>query len=96
MDFSNLLIQWYLKNRRDLPWRKTKDTYKIWLSEVVLQQTRVAQGIADYLRFLDRFPTIFNLAIADEDTVLKLWQGLGYYTCTKSTLYRLIYCGTLQ
>ncbi len=80
MDFSNLLIQWYLKNRRDLPWRKTKDTYKIWLSEVVLQQTRVAQGIAYYLRFLERFPTIFDLAKADEDTVLKLWQGLGYYT----------------
>ncbi len=80
MNFSNLLIHWYLINQRDLPWRKTKDPYKIWLSEIILQQTRVAQGIVYYLRFLDRFPTILDLAKADEDTILKLWQGLGYYT----------------
>ncbi|MEN8125312.1 MAG: A/G-specific adenine glycosylase [Bacteroidota bacterium] len=80
MDFSNYLIYWYLKNKRDLPWRKTKNPYKIWLSEVILQQTRIAQGTPYYLKFLEEFPTIFDLAKADEDTVLKLWQGLGYYT----------------
>ena len=80
MDFSNYLIFWYLKNRRDLPWRKTNNPYYIWLSEVILQQTRIAQGTSYYFKFVESFPTIFDLANADEDTVLKLWQGLGYYT----------------
>ena len=80
MDFSNLLIQWYLKNKRDLPWRNTTDSYAIWLSEIILQQTRVAQGLPYYLRFMEAFPTVFDLANASENDVLVLWQGLGYYS----------------
>ena len=80
MKFSNTLIYWYLQNNRELPWRKTKNPYFIWLSEIMLQQTRVAQGIAYYLKFTSTFPTIFDLAKADESTVLKMWQGLGYYS----------------
>lgn len=80
MDFSNTLISWYLQNRRDLPWRKTNNPYFIWLSEIMLQQTRVAQGLSYYLKFTETFPTIFDLAKADESTVLKMWQGLGYYS----------------
>ena len=80
MYFSNQLIQWYLKNQRDLPWRKTNNPYYIWLSEIIFQQTRIAQGTAYYLKFCEKFPTINDLANADEDTVLKYWQGLGYYT----------------
>ena len=80
MDFSNSLMQWYLQNKRDLPWRKTVDPYKIWLSEIMLQQTRVAQGTPYFLSFVSAFPTVFDLANADEEQVLKLWQGLGYYS----------------
>lgn len=80
MKFSNTLIQWYLQNYRDLPWRKTKNPYFIWLSEIMLQQTRVAQGMSYYLKFTEEFPTVFDLAKADESTVLKMWQGLGYYS----------------
>lgn len=80
MEFSKLLIQWYLQNKRDLPWRKTDDPYHIWLSEIMLQQTRVAQGLPYFLRFTEAFPTIFDLANASEEQVLKLWQGLGYYS----------------
>ncbi len=80
MKFSNILIYWYLQNNRELPWRKTKNPYFIWLSEIMLQQTRVAQGIAYYLKFTSTFPTVFDLAKADESTVLKMWQGLGYYS----------------
>jgi A/G-specific adenine glycosylase len=80
MKFSNLLVQWYLQNKRDLPWRNTTDPYRIWLSEIILQQTRVAQGLPYYLRFIDAFPTVFDLAQASEESVLKLWQGLGYYS----------------
>jgi A/G-specific adenine glycosylase len=79
-DFSNLLINWYLVNKRDLPWRNTKDPYKIWLSEIILQQTRVAQGTPYYLSFIDKFPSVDKLALADENEVLRLWQGLGYYS----------------
>ncbi len=78
--FSNLLINWYLQNKRDLPWRKTKDAYKIWLSEIILQQTRVAQGLPYYISFVNAFPTVQELANAPEEKVLKLWQGLGYYS----------------
>jgi A/G-specific adenine glycosylase len=80
MDFSNLLMQWYLQNKRDLPWRKTVNPYKIWLSEIMLQQTRVAQGTPYFLSFVNAFPTVFDLAKANEEQVLKLWQGLGYYS----------------
>lgn len=80
MTFSNRLIQWYLENKRDLPWRNTTNPYNIWLSEIILQQTRVAQGLPYYLRFVETFPTVFDLANASEEQVLKLWQGLGYYS----------------
>ena len=80
MNFSNLLLHWYLHHKRDLPWRNTKNPYSIWLSEIMLQQTRVAQGTPYYLKFVTAFPTVFDLANANEDTVLKLWQGLGYYS----------------
>jgi len=80
MVFSNKLIYWHLQNQRDLPWRKTTNPYYVWLSEIMLQQTRVAQGLSYYLKFKEEFPTVFDLANADETTVLKLWQGLGYYS----------------
>ncbi len=80
MKFSNLLIQWYLQNKRDLPWRSTTNPYLIWLSEIMLQQTRVAQGLPYFLKFTEAFPTVFDLAKAEEEEVLKLWQGLGYYS----------------
>lgn len=80
MEFSNILIYWYLQNKRDLPWRKSKDPYFVWLSEIILQQTRIAQGMSYYLKFVDAFPTVNDLAKAEESTVLKLWQGLGYYS----------------
>jgi A/G-specific adenine glycosylase len=80
MIFSNTLIYWYLKNNRELPWRKTNNPYFIWLSEIMLQQTRVAQGLAYYIKFTEEFPSVFDLAKADESTVLKMWQGLGYYS----------------
>jgi A/G-specific adenine glycosylase len=80
MEFHNTLIKWYLQNKRDLPWRKTADPYPIWLSEIMLQQTRVAQGTPYFLSFTTAFPTVFDLANANEEQVLKLWQGLGYYS----------------
>ena len=80
MDFTNSLTQWYLQNKRDLPWRKTVNPYKIWLSEIMLQQTRVAQGTPYFFSFIKAFPTVFDLAAANEEQVLKLWQGLGYYS----------------
>lgn len=78
--FLHNIYNWYTKNRRNLPWRETTDPYKIWLSEIILQQTRVDQGISYYERFTERFPAISDLANASEDEVLKLWQGLGYYS----------------
>lgn len=80
MNFSNRLIYWYLQIKRDLPWRKTKDPYLVWLSEIILQQTRVSQGTSYYLAFSDAFPTVKDLAKAKERKVLKMWQGLGYYS----------------
>ena len=80
MNFSNALIHWYRIGHRDLPWRKTQDPYKIWLSEVILQQTRVDQGMDYYFKFVENFPTVQHLAEASEEEVLKLWQGLGYYS----------------
>lgn len=79
-DFVNQLINWYHQHKRDLPWRRTIDPYKIWLSEIMLQQTRVAQGTPYYLKFVAEFPTVFDLAQARESSVLRLWQGLGYYS----------------
>ncbi len=75
-----LLIDWFSAHRRDLPWRATTDPYKIWISEVILQQTRVAQGLDYYRRFIERFPEVQTLAQAAEDEVLRYWQGLGYYS----------------
>jgi len=80
MNFSDILSQWYAINKRDLPWRSTVNPYYIWLSEIILQQTRVNQGLPYYLKFIDAFPAVADLANADEDLVLKLWQGLGYYS----------------
>ena len=87
MSFSNTskyisatLIDWYIINKRDLPWRNINDPYMIWISEIILQQTRVNQGLNYYLRFIERFPTVMQLANANEDEVLKYWQGLGYYS----------------
>lgn len=77
---SDILCAWYAREGRDLPWRETRDPYRIWLSEVILQQTRVQQGLAYYLRFTERFPDVRALAAASEEEVLKLWQGLGYYS----------------
>lgn len=82
MDFSisNELILWYMTNKRALPWRNTSSPYEIWVSEIILQQTRVAQGLSYYERFIDTFPDIESLAQAREEKVLKMWQGLGYYS----------------
>ncbi len=80
MDFSEQIIEWYYKNKRFLPWRNCSDTYKIWLSEIILQQTRVQQGLPYFNSFMQKYPTIELLAKASENEVLKLWQGLGYYS----------------
>ncbi|RAJ11769.1 A/G-specific adenine glycosylase [Olleya aquimaris] len=80
MNISKQLINWYLDNKRDLPWRNTQNPYFIWLSEIILQQTQVAQGLPYYNSFITNFPTVFDLAKAEEQEVLKLWQGLGYYS----------------
>ncbi len=84
MDFSKTIIEWYKKNKRNLPWRNTVNPYYIWLSEVILQQTRVNQGLPYYNKFIIHFPTIQDLANAKEEIVLKLWQGLGYYNRAKN------------
>ena len=80
MDFTETILHWYADNGRDLPWRRTRDPYAVWLSEIILQQTRVTQGWAYWERFMDRFPTVDDLAAAPEDEVMRLWQGLGYYS----------------
>lgn len=80
MIFNKSIVKWYLANKRDLPWRDTQNPYKIWLSEIILQQTRVDQGMAYYLNFVHSYPTISDLAAASEDEILKKWQGLGYYS----------------
>ena len=74
------LLKWYNFNKRDLPWRKNNDPYRVWVSEIILQQTRITQGKKYFNDFIDKFPTIYDLANSDEDTVLKSWQGLGYYS----------------
>ena len=79
-EVASRLLEWYGREGRDLPWRRTRDPYRIWISEVILQQTRVAQGMSYYHRFLELFPDVAALASAPEDLVLKCWQGLGYYS----------------
>ena len=79
-EISGILIHWYEKNKRELPWRETGDPYLIWISEIILQQTRVAQGLDYFNRFVQRFPDVRSLAEVDEDEVMKYWQGLGYYS----------------
>lgn len=79
-EFATILLQWFSQHGRSLPWRETKDPYAIWLSEVILQQTRIAQGLPYWQRFMQHFPTVEHLAKANEDEVLRLWQGLGYYS----------------
>ncbi len=86
MKISNIITDWYKKNKRDLPWREESDPYRIWLSEIILQQTRVSQGLSYYNRFVVQYPDIFALATADEQEVMKLWQGLGYYSRARNLL----------
>jgi A/G-specific adenine glycosylase len=78
--FSEKLVEWYHEHKRELPWRDTTDPYKIWLSEIILQQTRVNQGLPYFLKFVGKFPDVQSLASASEEEVLRLWQGLGYYS----------------
>ena len=78
--FQDNILSWYDDNKRDLPWRASKNPYFIWISEVILQQTRVDQGLPYFLRFIEAFPTVRHLSEANEDKVLSLWKGLGYYS----------------
>jgi A/G-specific adenine glycosylase len=80
MDFSSRLLSWYHNNQRPLPWRNSSDPYMVWISEIILQQTRMDQGIVYFKRFINHFPTVHDLAKAHEDSILRVWQGLGYYT----------------
>lgn len=92
MDFFNSRIHhWYANFKRDLPWRNSRNPYFVWLSEIILQQTRIDQGLAYYLRFTEEFPTINDLANASEDQVLKLWQGLGYYSRARNLFFTAKY-----
>ncbi|MDO5655121.1 MAG: A/G-specific adenine glycosylase [Flavobacteriaceae bacterium] len=86
MSFIYLILDWYHKNKRDLPWRANKKVYPIWLSEIILQQTRVNQGLSYYLRFIEKFPNVHSLSHANETEVLNLWQGLGYYSRARNLL----------
>ena len=79
-NFSNAIENWYKEYKRELPWRDSADPYVIWISEIILQQTRVVQGYDYFVRFMKRFPDVATLAEADEDEVMKYWQGLGYYS----------------
>lgn len=87
MSFQNEIVKWYKLNKRDLPWRNTTDAYVIWLSEIILQQTRVEQGLPYFNKFLENFPTVVDFANATETQVLKLWQGLGYYARGRNMLF---------
>ncbi|MDB5012053.1 MAG: A/G-specific adenine glycosylase [Daejeonella sp.] len=87
MNFSTEIIQWYQQNKRDLPWRNTKDPYVIWLSEIILQQTRVEQGTPYFYRFAENYPTVSDFASASENEILNHWQGLGYYSRGRNMHY---------
>ncbi len=91
MDIASLLLTWYDRNGRTLPWRGSRDPYIIWVSEIIFQQTRIEQGTGYFLRFADRFPTLSSLAAAEEDEVLRLWQGLGYYSRARNLLFTARY-----
>jgi A/G-specific adenine glycosylase len=86
MTFTKTLLKWYENNSRDLPWRRTRDPYLIWISEIILQQTRISQGLGYYTRFIERFSSVGELAKAEEQEVLKFWQGLGYYSRARNLL----------
>lgn len=87
INIQQLLIEWFKQNKRTLPWRDSRNPYHIWVSEIILQQTKVVQGLDYYLRFIDTFPTVEELAAANEADVLKLWQGLGYYSRARNLHY---------
>lgn len=91
MNISEPLISWYMKHKRELPWRDTSDPYRIWLSEIILQQTRVEQGTSYYFNIVNTFPTIGMLAKAPVDKLLKLWQGLGYYSRARNMHATAVY-----
>ena len=91
MNFSKILTNWYSVNKREFPWRDTKDPYYIWLSEIIMQQTQTKQGLPYYEAFVGTYPTIFDLANAPESEVLKLWQGLGYYSRARNLLFTADY-----
>ena len=80
LEISRILVEWYETYKRELPWRETRDPYIIWISEIILEHSRVALGMDFFLRFTERFPDVGSLASAEEDEVLKYWQGLGYYS----------------
>src|SRR5580693_5960216 len=86
MNFNDELLNWYRHNKRELPWRDTSDAYIIWLSEIILQQTRVEQGMPYFYRFLEKYPDVQRFAAAQEEEILKLWQGLGYYSRGRNML----------
>jgi A/G-specific adenine glycosylase len=86
LEFSQIILDWYDRNARSLPWRGSHDPYVIWVSEIIFQQTRIEQGTGYFLRFMNRFPTLADLASAGEDEVLRLWQGLGYYSRARNML----------
>lgn len=94
MSFAATLMHWYSIHKRDLPWRKTQNPYFIWLSEIILQQTQVKQGLPYYEAFVKKYPTIFELANAKETEVLKLWQGLGYYSRARNLHFTAKYIAT--
>ena len=91
MELASVLLSWYDQNRRSLPWRGSRDPYIIWVSEIIFQQTRIEQGTGYFLRFVDRFPSLASLAAANEEDVLRLWQGLGYYARARNLLFTAQY-----
>ncbi|TJY38052.1 A/G-specific adenine glycosylase [Pontimicrobium aquaticum] len=95
MIFNNILTNWYSIHKRDLPWRETKNPYFIWLSEIILQQTQIKQGLPYYETFISKFPTVKDLAEAKESDVLKLWQGLGYYSRARNLHYSAKYISSI-
>jgi len=84
LDFTQLVLEWYDAGHRSLPWRTTRDAYRIWVSEIMLQQTRAETVVSYYERFLDRYPTVQDLADSPEEELLKMWEGLGYYSRARS------------